>query len=402
MKKFKSILLFGTMVLAAIACTREAALETAPEPEGELVSVSFPVTLQEEGITKANTSDSADKLLWVFVFDGDGKHILGMDQKLPMENGQANVQARLLGGKTYTFAFWAASAAYDADNVFTNSMDEVTVGLGELYRTYGPGSPQIEAFYGKVTLTAGTDKLSGVSLKRPFAQVNVGIPYADSLYAANQLGVLFKEVETRMDVSLPTQFSLSGGTISFNESFSTNYTACPRDRFIDVRNAAGKPVEAECYTRVASVYALADDVHTELKSDCKIYLKGRQDGANFEFFKDLKANNTSIPIKPNQQTNILGNLFQGTLEPLYLMSFDYDTSLDVYVHTSNNQLWFREGDTVSINIDITTAGISIQDVYYETRAYYYQEHLQVTSSAYSYHVQFIMPASEVKVYIIFQ
>ena len=391
------------MVLAAIACTREAALETAQEPEGEqFVSVSFPVTLQEEGITKATAIDPTEKLLWVFVFDGDGKHILGMDQKLPMENGQANVQARLLGGKTYTFAFWAASAAYDADNVFTNSMDEVTVGLDELYRTYGPGSPQIEAFYGKVTLTAGTDKLSGVSLKRPFAQVNVGIPYADSLYAANQLGVLFKEVETRMDVSLPTQFSLSGGTISFNESFSTNYTACPRDRFIDVRNAAGKPVEAECYTRVASVYALADDVHTELKSDCKIYLKGRQDGANFEFSKDLKANNTSIPIKPNQQTNILGNLFQGTLVPLYHVSWIFDSSLGVYISMEGNTSWFREGDTVVINIEITTDGLSLKEVYYETSAYYSREPVQVKSFSFVNHrAEFIMPASEVTVYITF-
>lgn len=407
MRHIRTLICFGAIVLAA-ACAREAVFDdpatpSAPEvipAEAETVETSFSVSLPEDvpEQTKALGDGSQVTKLWVWAFGEDGKRIPELSRKLAMENGYANVRIRLRIGKTYTFAFWAASDAYDADGIFTESENDVKANLISIYDNYGLDSPNVEAFYGKVTVTAGEDPLTCVVLKRPFAQVNIGIPYADSLYAANTLGVSVEQVQMKSRVDIPPVFHLSDGTVDgLVVQSHLNYAAGLWDRFIDVRDNTGAPIEAECYTRAACLYVLADDAHDTM-GGFDFYLKGQQNGSNFEFVKGISG----TPVKPNQQTNILGNLFQGNLEPWYHVSLFYDLVPGVYVNIHPDQNWFREGDQVIINIELTTDGVSILDIFYETMAYYYVEHLQVTSTSLSdYQAQFVMPASEVEVYIIF-
>ena len=404
MKKFKSILLFGTMVLAAIACTRETAPETAQEPEGELVSVSFPVALSEEGVTKATAIDPAEKLLWVYVFDDDATPfpalLPGLSQKLTMENGKATVHARLLSGKNYTLAFWAASAAYDADGIFTPTNDDVEVHLKSIYGAYGSGSPLLEAFYGKVSFKAGNTQLPGVSLKRPFAQVNVCIPYADSLYAAGK-GVDVKTVKTTFEVKkLHESFSLRQGS---------DISAAPRsmwfnteiglwDRLIDVRDAAGSPVTAECYTRAASYFVLADDVHTQIEGGVVLMLDCTVNGHGCPISKDLGT----IPIRPNQQTNIMCSLFEGNLNPFYRVDLYSVGGGFLSLADNLSNYMYKEGDTVELEFKADAQNVLVSLAYEvidtgasEDLAPYFTNGISEGTAS------FLMPAGDVKVTAIF-
>ena len=400
MKKIKSILLFGTMVLAAIACTREAAPEKAQEPEGELVSVCFPVALSEEGATKATAIDPDEKLLWVYVFDDDATPspalLPGLSQKLTMENGKATVHARLLSGKNYTLAFWAASAAYDADGIFTPTNDDVEVHLMSIYGAYGPGSPILEAFYGKVSFKAGESHLPAVTLKRPFAQVNVCIPYADSLYAAGK-GVDVKTVKTAFEVKkLHELFSLRQGSdvSSAAKSMWFNWENGLWDRFIDVRDAGGSPVTAECYTRAASFFVLADDVHTQIEGEVVLRLDCTVNGHGCPISKDLGT----IPIRPNQQTNIMCTLFEGNLNPLYRV--DLYSVGEGYLSLADNlsDFMYKEGDTVELKFIAFTQN-ALFSLAYEVIDTGALEYLtpSFTNGISEGTASFAMPAGDVKV-----
>jgi len=112
------------------------------------------------------------------------------------------------------------------------------------------------------------------------------------------------------------------------------------DRFIDVRDAALNPVTDECYTRAASFFVLADDVHTQIEGEVVLRLDCTVNGHPCPISKDLGT----IPIRPNQQTNIMCTLFEGNLNPLY--------RVDLYSvgegYLSLADYMYKEGDTVEL------------------------------------------------------
>lgn len=285
MRILKLLLLSGALSLAA-ACAREAVPEEAP------LRVSFSVNLPEGVATKAIADGGKADQLVFFVFDGEGNLLPKLQDTVAVTGKQATVQAKLLRGRSYTFAFWAQHAgAYPAD------AGTLTIPYAQMVN-----DDNYDAFYGTYPIEDLQGHLTAsVTLKRPFAQVNAGISHADSLYAAG-LGVDVEKVKTGFSFYAPATLNLFDGTPGEPQEVETAPVTGPWDRFATSGD--------QTYTRAGFIYVLpyqAEDVLEGLS----ISFQGKQGQTDFTFSKTID----NVPINPNHQTHILGTIFEGRLIP---------------------------------------------------------------------------------------
>lgn len=358
-------MLAATGVLAVTSCQTEK-LETVQT--GNEAQVSFTLGLEDNIATKAISDGSkADKLVYaVYKLEADGTPVL--QNVVGSKNGQFikddfksgdNVTVTLAKGQTYQVAFWAQDGdctAYNTDDLravavsYTNDNGEGAVNNDELR----------DAFFKSVEFDVKGDKNIDIVLKRPFAQVNVGVT-AEDWNAAVGSGITV-ENSAVVITNAANEIDLLTGAVSGNETVVTYTSNLIPDETLYVETDPQNEGK-EAYKWLSMSYILVADEGTTTVDGMlganKATLQSLrytfipQNGNTIEFKEGLNA----VPVQRNWRTNILGKILTGniqfniTIDPVYDGEYIFPDATD---NDSFRELEFAAtyGGTVTLTENI--------------------------------------------------
>lgn len=302
---------------------------------GDEAQVTFSLDLEDGLATRAiSDGQKADKLVYaVYKLDAQGnpelQNVVGSQKgqfvKTDFVSGY-KVSLTLAKGQKYQVAFWAQSndcKAYD-----TSDLTAVKVDYKAENGTDGAANNDElrDAFFKTVEFDVSGDKNIDVVLKRPFAQVNVGV-YQEDWDAAVASGI---EIENSSVIinNVANTINLLTGAVEGQEE--VNYTLCeiPQE---PLKVDADGDGEKETYKWLSMSYILVNDTtEQDLDSDATLgdarttvqsldYAFAPVSGNVIDFADGL----SSVPVQRNWRTNILGKILTGdvyfniTVDPVY-------------------------------------------------------------------------------------
>ena len=316
----RNLLLMFTMVgmLLATSCSNDD-LDTVQS--GDEPQVTFSLSLEKKIATRAISDGSqADKLVYA-VFDENGDRISTI-QKVERTDVTFPVTETLTlaKGQTYKIAFWAQDADCEAYTIDDNM--NVTVS----YENASNNDETRDAFFKTETFTVTGSTSIHVELKRPFAQINVGVTEED-WEAAVASGVTIKNSSVVIK-NAATSINLLTGAVSGSEAITYSLNTIPtEDLKVDV-NRDGTIGNDETYTWLSMSYILVND-GGEDNASVDGAQKATLESLEFTFQPEsgneitLKNGLTSVPVQRNWRTNILGKLltsditFNISIDPIY-------------------------------------------------------------------------------------
>ena len=280
------------------------------------ITLSSPELL---GANPAKISDGTkvDKLVYA-VYDENGA-ILDLDgdgvAQMEMDNVTfpTTVSFNLMKGETYKFAFWAQDNDCAAYN--TADLSNITID----YAGYNNDESR-DAFYAVKDLTVSGGEVIDVELKRPFAQINVGITTQD-YYNARGAGFLLAKTAIEFSNAAST-FNLLTGDVADPVVVSYDANEIPKGEPLTI-DEDGDGVKEKSYIYASMSYILVDDAtaggaEKATLDNVKITMIDNE-GDELEFTDGL----SNIPVQRNWRTNIVGQfltsnvIFNISIDPAY-------------------------------------------------------------------------------------
>ena len=271
----------------------------------ESVQVSFSTELPKRIGTRASTTDLNVNKVVCAVFE-DGEEIGTLREVITIQEGEDIVFApRLIKGRTYDVVFWAMKDK----NYNVNDMTAIT----RASETTAAES-DFDAFTESVEVEVTGSKSETITLKRPLAQLNLGVTLDDWNAVASE--ETFGMKPTKMIITLTgkdTFNALTGATTG--EDKEVTYT-------LDV---SGEDLVAgdETYKSIAMCYVYPDAGQENIDIMYTIY-----DQNNEVIRENVTIQN--IPLENNYRTNVVGGLLTGTIT--YTITFEKDFNT-----TENNE-----------------------------------------------------------------
>lgn len=288
----KLIYLLLAMPLLFTSCSKDEKMASE-----ETVQVSFSTELPKRIGTRAGTTDLNVNKVVCAVFE-DGEEISTLREVVTIQEGEDIVFApRLIKGRTYDVVFWAMKDK----NYNVNDMTAIT----RASETTAAES-DFDAFTESVEVEVTGSKSETVTLKRPLAQLNLGVTLDDWNAVASE--ETFGMKPTKMIITLTgkdTFNALTGATTG--EDKEVTYT-------LDV---SGEDLVAgdETYKSIAMCYVYPDAGQENIDITYTIY-----DQDNDVIREDVTIQN--IPLENNYRTNVVGGLLTGTIT--YTITFEKD------------------------------------------------------------------------------
>lgn len=312
-----TMLAASTMVLAT-GCSGSD--DTAVKQENNsLATVSFSVQADALAGTRAiSDGKGADELIYR-VFDKEGKPV-GTLAKTTESNltdllTGHKVTLYLAKGQTYKVAFWAQDAdctAYTVDN-----------NMGVTVNYAGANNDETrDAFFKTVDVTVTGDMNVDVTLKRPFAQINVGCTTDDwNAAQASNINVTTSAVTVK---DAATKLNVINGTVS--DSQDVTYTAANIPTETLKVDADGDGTK-EDYKYLSMCYILPNETTTGAAKTTAgtTFTFHPQTGNDITLSDGLQA----IPVQRNYRTNIVGKILSGEVslnvkvDPIYDGDYNY-------------------------------------------------------------------------------
>ncbi len=326
-------------MLLATSCQND---ELDAVQSGNEATVSFNLGVEGGVKTRATISDGSDanKLVYA-VFDKDGNRITTIAKVEKNTTFPTTETITLAKGQTYKVAFWAqnsATSAYVLD-------DEMNLTIDYTSNEGKNNDEDRDAFFKTVEFTVIGNQSVDVVLKRPFAQLNVGVYTGDENgngvidgteenkdweYAVasgvkiETSKVVIKNVATTLDLVSGNVDGKTDVTYDFNNIPARQYN--PEEWLeVDTDNDGTK----EKYKYLSMSYFLVNtngDNGVIGDGDAKANL----DGVEFTFRSGgndivLGENDglTQVPVQRNWRTNIIGKLLTGdvnltiSIDPIY-------------------------------------------------------------------------------------
>lgn len=313
-------------MLLATSCSND---ELDVVQSGNEAQVSFSLGL-EGGIATRAISDglSAKKLVYaVYKIDADGtsvlQNVIGSDNNGQFVDTEAfdsglteTVSVTLAKGQTYQVAFWAQNpncSAYTTTDL-TN--------VGVTYQSATNNNDVRDAFFKTVEFTVSGNQTIDVELKRPFAQINVGV-YKSDWEAAVKSGI---EIEKSSVVikDAATSINLLTGevgdeTTDVEVSYLSN-TIPNEDLKVDLNGDKDYDDENEVYKWLSMSYILVADRNAD--SGNGVLGDERDALESLQYTFSPKSGNeitfgdglNSVPVQRNWRTNILGQILTGNIK----------------------------------------------------------------------------------------
>lgn len=322
-KKFFLGMFAAAGILLATSCSKHEIIEHG---SGDTVTVSFNLTTDGMPMTRAISDGTGAKKLVYAVYDENGKiisTIANADANGQIVDNEAfdnglteKVTITLAKDRQYAVAFWAQNpncTAYTTTDLQNVTVDYVGLNNDETR----------DAFFNAETFTVTGDTEIDVVLKRPFAQINVGV-YQTDWDAAVASGVEIEKSKVTI-TNAAKAINLLTGEVSGNETVQYSFATIPAQfttpETLDVD--LDKDGTTEKYVYLSMSYILANDETTG-------YAKTTLENLDFTFAPKngnsaIKFDQglTAVPVQRNWRTNIIGKILTGnvafniSIDPIY-------------------------------------------------------------------------------------
>ena len=313
-KKLLKSFAAAAMSVLAIACAKE---QVGPG-EGAMVEATFSVDVPGVIGTKAGEGTKATKLYYQ-VFDAEGAPVTGLPMKVKDIHVSTTVNFQLIKDQTYNFVFWAQTA--EAGYYTVTDLRTITAN----YEGKNSNDENFDAFFAvEKAITINGPITKTVTLKRPFAQINVA---TTGVLKAGEttVNVDFTGATSAVTVKdVPTVFSpLTDKLSSPVNALQFASAAIPEGNF-----AVTGSTETYKYLAVNYVFAPVDG--TVYDVEAALNVAG----------KDVTVKVPSVPAKRNYRTNIYGNLLTTTA--------DFNVEIDPgFAGDENMEMWDGSADAVT-------------------------------------------------------
>ena len=299
-KLFKTLAATAMSVLA-IACAKEPVADN-----GQQAGVSFEIE-NPVVISKAGEGTTATQLYYQ-VFTADGQLIEGLPaQSKPLSSLKTTVTFQLVKDQTYKFIFWAQTptAGYYSFAGTDDVKDIRTITAN--YEGKEANDENFDAFFATESFKVTGPVTKTVTLKRPFAQINIGTKDQLKAGEATAPAIDFTGAKSSVTVKgVPTVFSPLATTpetmLTVPETVTFASAAIPTGLL---------KVNETDYNYLAMNYVFAPAEGTVCDLTAEIVLTGRE---------PIQLSSPTTPIKRNWRTNILGSLLTS--------SADFDVVVD--------------------------------------------------------------------------
>ena len=307
--------LAASAALMFTACSQTELGET-PAAGGQATvnfAVTAPVGLDTRTFGDGNTATE----LRYAVYDAEGHqlsqlgNVAANQAPVTMTGRQAEVKLQLVKGNTYKVVFWAEapSAPYQFD--WANATMSVKP------EALATSDEKGDAFYNVSEVTVTADTQESVTLRRPYAQLNIG---TNDLAASKAAG--FDPTHTRVSLwGIPNAMNLLDGTVSGNINLLYYPAARP--------DATAEPFPVEGYEYLAMAYVLMGDKQT---ADVKLQM-----GADDQGTDPHNRTFTAVPLQRNYRTNIYGSLLTNEVDYQVTIDQNWDGDYPVNVIEVKNQ-----------------------------------------------------------------
>lgn len=303
-------------MLLATSCSND---ELDVVQSGNEAQVTFSLAAEGGIATRAISDGTGADLLYYAIFDADGELITTIEgstagllkkkNAFPNESKEDNVSVTLAKGQEYTAVFWAQDASCDAYTVTAE-----TKGLKVAVDYDGNNNDETrDAFFKAETFKVTGNAKIDVVLKRPFAQINVGVTEAD-WNAAVASGITISESKVVIKNAATSINLLTGEVGDETTAVTYDFASIPLNSNevlkVDV-DRDGTIDEDENYKYLSMSYILTDNDadRTTLEAD-GLQFTFKSGGEDIVFDEGLHA----VPVQRNWRTNILGKLLTGDIQ----------------------------------------------------------------------------------------
>ena len=321
-------------MLFATSCSND---ELDVVQSGNEAQVTFSLAAEGGIATRAISDGTGAKKLVYAVYNADGeliKTIANTDVNGQIVDNSAfesglteNVTITLAKGQQYTVAFWAQNPNCTAYT--TTDLKNVTIDYDGLNN-----DETRDAFFKAETFTVTGNADIDVVLKRPFAQINVGVT-EDDWNAAVASGIEIEKSKVTIEKAA-TSINLLTGEVDGEETVEYGFDiipaqfATPETLDVDLNMDGTK----ESYVYLSMSYILANDETTgyaKATLDDLDFTFAPKSGNNINFSEGLN----NVPVQRNWRTNIIGKILTGdvtfniTIDPIYDGEYNNDEAYGV-------------------------------------------------------------------------
>lgn len=309
-------------MLLATSCSND---ELDVVQSGNEAQVTFSLAAEGGIATRAISDGTGAKKLVYAVYNANGeliKTIANTDvngqivDNSAFDNGLTeSVTITLAKGQQYTVAFWAQNPNCTAYT--TTDLKNVTIDYTGLNN-----DETRDAFFKAETFTVTGNTEIDVVLKRPFAQINVGVYQTDwDAAVASEIEIEKSKVTIE---KAATSINLLTGEVEGEETVEYGFATIPTQfttpETLDVD--LDKDGTKEKYVYLSMSYILANDATTgyaKATLEDLDFTFAPKSGNNINFSEGLNA----VPVQRNWRTNIIGKILTGdvtfniTIDPIY-------------------------------------------------------------------------------------
>lgn len=309
-------------MLLATSCSND---ELDVVQSGNEAQVTFSLAAEGGIATRAISDGTGAKKLVYAVYNANGELINTIANtdvngqivdNSAFDNGLTeNVTITLAKGQQYTVAFWAQNPNCTAYT--TTDLKNVTIDYAGLNN-----DETRDAFFKAETFTVTGNTEIDVVLKRPFAQINVGVYQTDwDAAVASEIEIEKSKVTIE---KAATSINLLTGEVEGEETVEYGFATIPTQfttpETLDVD--LDKDGTKEKYVYLSMSYILANDATTgyaKATLEDLDFTFAPKSGNNINFSEGLNA----VPVQRNWRTNIIGKILTGdvtfniTIDPIY-------------------------------------------------------------------------------------
>ena len=353
-KKIFSGIIAAAGLLLATSCSNDN-LDVVKT--GDEVQVTFSLAADSGIATRAISDGKSADMLYYAIYNGEKKLITtispstnGLFTKsgaFPNGSKKDEVTITLTKGQEYTAVFWAQDSECNAYTV-TAEPD----GLKVAVNYEGDNNDETrDAFFKAETFNVTGNAKIDVELKRPFAQINVGVTEAD-WNAAVAAGINISESKVVIKNAATSINLLTGEVGDETTAVTYDFDTIPAKNnevlAVDANND-GTIGEDENYKYLSMSYILTDNDagKTTLEPDGLQFTFRPASGVDIVFDQGLQ----SVPVQRNWRTNILGKILTGNIQFNIVIDeiYENDSNLPVLEEVANGVKIDPETGTYYIN-----------------------------------------------------
>ncbi len=283
-------------MLFATSCSQDEVLN---EPTtGEFVNAQFTVSTSEGIGTRAVGDGTTVNYVACAVYDANDNELPDLRQYVGISGKQATYSIRLVKGQKYRVAFFAYKGAADGTSTYYNMSDLKNIQILD-------ASSNVEArdaFTNYVDVTAA-ETMAGavqkdVTLKRPFAQLNLG-SYAEDIEAASKAGVVVNQTKVKVTNVYKTFNAFENSVVGNAGEVTFDLNGLLSEKLYADVDANGQNEE---FTYLALNYLLVGGFGSAKATTDVTFVWETADGKTNTPETEFK----NVPVQTNYRTNIVG------------------------------------------------------------------------------------------------